>query len=159
MFNDGILWVGVHDGDPRAFAIMRRHYTFQAYADGRRQNPSNPNRFLFAGPGEKMVLITPDCLALFVWRKFINKSGQDGVNCAVFRNDGPYLSSELINQAEVLAAARWPGERAYTYVNAKNIQSTNPGYCFLCAGWKKLAITSKSRGLIILEKILPANRF
>ena len=155
IFNDGILWIAIKDGDPRGYEIMKRHYTFQAYADGRRQNLFNRNRHLFVGPGQKMVLITPDNLALFVWRKFIDKSGQTGVNCAVFRNEGTNLSSELILQAEQLAACRWPGERAYTYVSAKKIRSTNPGYCFLMAGWSKLESVTIGKGLIILEKVLP----
>ena len=129
MFANCNRWYPIRDGDPRAFALMRRHYSFHPYADGRRQNPSNPNRFLFVGPGEKMVLMTSDSLALFVWRKFIDKSGQSGVNCAVFHNEGPHKSSELILDAEQLAAQRWPGERLYTYVNARKIKSTNPGYC------------------------------
>jgi hypothetical protein len=31
------------------------------------------------------------------------------VNCAVFRNEGPVLSSDLILEAEELAWGRWPG--------------------------------------------------
>ncbi len=101
-----MLWFGVKDGDPRAYALMKRHYSFQPYKDGRRQNPGNPNRRLFVGPGQKMVLLTVDCDALFVWRKFIDKSGQQGVNCAVFRNESDHLSSELILEAEQLAWER-----------------------------------------------------
>ena len=81
-------WLPVKDGDPRAAALYRRHYSCYQYADNRRADPSNRNRFLIVGPGEKMVLMTVDCSALFVWRKFIDKSGQAGVNCAVFRNEG-----------------------------------------------------------------------
>ena len=147
----GNYWLPARDGDPRAYALMKRHYTFQAYQDGRRQDPSNPNRRLFVGPGEKMVLMTVGCDALFVWRKFIDKSGQSGVNCAVFRNESPVLSSELILHAEKLAANRWPGERLYTYVNAGAIQSANPGYCFKMAGWEVCG-TTKSKGLVILCK-------
>lgn len=145
-------WYAVKDGDPRAYALMRRHYSFQPYTDGRRQNLSYRNRYLFAGPGEKMVLMTVDCQALFVWRKFIDKSGQDGVNCAVFRNEGPHLSSELILEAEQLAWQRWPNERLYTYVNAQEVESDNPGYCFKCAGWKFSGYTA-SKKLHILEKL------
>lgn len=148
----GQRWYAVKDGDPRAFAIMRNHYSFQGYTDGRRQNLYNRNRHLFVGPGEKMVLITLDCKALFVWRKFIDKSGQQGVNCAVFRNDGPHLSSELILEAEQLAHQRWPRAKFYTYVNPNKIQSSNPGYCFQMAGWQKCGLT-KSKGLVILEKL------
>lgn len=44
-------------------------------------------------------------------------------------------SSELIIAAVDIARALWPLERLYTYVNARKIRSTNPGYCFQCAGW------------------------
>ncbi len=152
----GHLWYGSKDGDPKAFALMQRHYSFQPYKDGRRQDLSNPNRHLFVGPGEKMVLLTTDCLALFVWRKFIDKSNQQGVNCAVFRNEGSSLSSSLILEAEQLAWQRWPGERLYTYVNHRKIQSPNPGYCFKCAGWQYCGLTV-SKKLHILEKLCPTN--
>jgi hypothetical protein len=106
---------------------------------------------LFVGPGEKLVLLTEDERALFVWRKFIDASGQDGVNCAVFRNEGPRLSSDLILEAEDIAWKKWPGQRFYTYVNSRAIRSTNPGACFKAAGWKLCGETKWNR-LTILEK-------
>ena len=126
----GQNWFAVKDGDPTARNIFSRHYSRYLYADGRKPK-------LFVGPGEKMVLLTTDGTALFVWRKFIDDSGQQGVNCAVFRNEGNILSSSLILEAEQIAWKRWPGERLYTYVAPKKIKSTNPGYCFLQARWKK----------------------
>jgi hypothetical protein len=145
-------WYSTHDGDPRAHAIMSRHYSYNRYADGRRGDLRNPARHLIVGPGEKMILLTPLCNALFVWRKFIDDSGQTGVNCAVFRNESQLLSSELILEAEQLAWQRWPGERLYTYVDAKKVKSTNSGYCFKVAGWKVCGET-KVRKLLILEKL------
>lgn len=146
-----LVWLPARDCDPRAYALFSRHYSAQPYADGRRRDPSNPTRFSFVGPGEKMVLLTADCRALFVWRKFISRDGQTGVNCAVFRNEGDRLSSELILEAERLAWRRWPGERLYTYVNPRKVASRNPGYCFKMAGWRACGRTA-SRGLLILEK-------
>ena len=154
MFPD-MTWLPARDCDPRAFSLFRRHYTYRDYTDGRRRDPSNPTRFSFVGPGEKMVLLTADCRALFVWRRFIDASGQQGVNCAVFRNEGDVLSSRLILEAEQLAWGRWPGERLYTYVNSARVASCNPGYCFKMAGWRPCG-TTKS-GLLILEKIHPEN--
>lgn len=141
-----MTWIPIKDGNKQARKMYERHYSATNKARTRSRN-----RNLIAGPGEKMVLVTSDHKALFVWRKFIDKSGQTGVNCAVFRNEGPKLSSELILNAELMAWTRWPGERLYTYVNPRKIKSTNPGYCFLKAGWKKCGIT-KARELIILEK-------
>lgn len=148
-------WLTVKDGDPRAFRLYSRHYSFRRYADKRRADPTNPNRFQFVGPGEKMVLLTFDCQALFVWRKYINDAGQTGVNCAVFRNEGPHLSSFLIQEAEILAWARWPNSRLYTYVNPGKIRSVNPGVCFKMAGWTVAGRSAK--GLVILERYPTAN--
>ena len=102
-----------------------------------------------------MLLMTVGCDALFVWRKFIDASGQTGVNCAVFRNESDILSSTLIAEAEGWAWQRWPGERLYTYVNSLAVQSSNPGYCFKIAGWRSCGRT-KARNLLILEKLPPA---
>lgn len=139
----GMRWLPCADGDARARAIMDRHYSRRRCRDGRRP-------LLFVGPGEKMVLLTPMSDALFIWRKFISDNGQQGVNCAAFRNESPYLSSDLIREAEQLAWARWPGERFYTYINPRKVKSVNPGYCFKRAGWRACG-TTKS-GLVILEK-------
>ncbi len=142
-FQFGQIWIEVKDSDDTARSIFDGHYSRRHYADGRKP-------LLFVGPGEKMVLITPDALALFIWRKFISDDNQEGINCAVFRNEGPRLSSWLILDAERLAWERWPQERLYTYINPRKIRSINPGCCFLKAGWKKHGLTQ--RGLIVLEK-------
>ena len=144
-------WRSVPDGYLPACAMYLAHYSCTPYADGRRRNQFNRNRNLFVGPGEKMPLMTPHNDALFVWRKFIDASGQQGINCAVFRNQSEYLSSWLIERACAVAWQRWPGERLYTYVNPAKIRSTNPGYCFLRAGWTRLELRTKSRRLAILE--------
>lgn len=138
-------WFAVKDGSAMARGLFNRHYSRHHYKDGRKPK-------LFVGPGEKMVLMTNDGRALFVWRKFISDNNQDGVNCAVFRNEGDLLSSELILEAEQLAWKRWPGERLYTFVDAEKIKSSNPGYCFKKAGWKVCGMTKVNK-LVILEKL------
>lgn len=143
---DGQRWYSIPDGDPRGRWMVNRHYSARHYKDGRKPK-------LFIGPGEKKAFMTTDGMALFAWRKFISDDGQQGVNCAIFRNEGPHLSSELILEAEQLAWSKWPGERLYTYVNPKKIRSCNPGYCFKQAGWKVCGHTK--RGFVILEKFPP----
>jgi hypothetical protein len=89
---------------------------------------------------------------LFVWRKFIDDAvpKQEGVNCAVFRNEGAGLSSRLIMAADDLAWYRWPGERLYTYVDPKRTRhKRDPGRCFIRAGWRPCGWTKG--GLRILE--------
>lgn len=136
-------WLEVRDGaSPTAAAIFDRHYS--------RGAAGSP---FVAGPGEKMVLLTPCARALFVWRQFVSKDptvGADDVNCAVFRNEGAGLSSSLILEAMALAWRKWPGRRLYTYVDPRKVRSRNPGYCFLMAGWRRCGIT-KRRGFLILE--------
>lgn len=140
-------WRESRDGNPAGLALYRRHYSRYVYRDGR--DPA-----LFVGPGEKTVLLSHDDDALFVWRKFIDASGQRGINCAVFRNESPHLASDMILDAETWADARWPGERLYTYVNPGRIASPNPGYCFKRAGWRTCGTTRGRRPLTILEKEL-----
>lgn len=138
-------WIQVRDGNAAGQLLFGRHYSKYHYKDGRK-----PNRFV--GPGFRIVLITYDGKALFVWRKFKDASGQQGINCAIFRNETKLLSSTLILEAEEIAWKRWPGERLYTFINATKIRSTNPGCCFKKAGWRKCGIT-KARQLLIFEKL------
>jgi len=144
-------WLPIKDGDERAAAIYRRHYSCYQYKDNRRNRYGYRSRFLIVGPGEKMLLMTVNCDALFAWRKFIDDSGQQGVNCSVFRNESDTLSSLLILEAEQHAWARWPGARLYTYVKPDAIRSSNPGYCYKMAGWSECGRTKG--GLVILEKL------
>ena len=137
------LWYLTKDGDVSCMALFRRHYSHRKYADGRDVK-------LFCGPGEKIVLRTKAADALFVWRRFIDDSGQEGINCAVFRNESPHRSSELIRQADAIADHIWPGCRHYTYVDSGNVRSRNPGYCFIVAGWKRCGVTKS--GKLILER-------
>lgn len=137
------VWIPVRDGNDTGRAIFDQHYSRYRYADGRKP-------LLYVGPGEKMVLLTPDALALFVWRKFRSMDHQEGVCCAVFRNEGPVLSSVLIRAADAIAWDRWPGERLYTYIDPnKTRRKRDPGRCFLRAGWRHHGYSKG--GLRILE--------
>lgn len=139
-------WVKVRDGNQTVASVYDRHYS---------RNPGSRGDARVAGPGEKIVLLTPCARAVFVWRAFQTKdptAGPNDINCAIFRNEGAGLGSQLILAAETLALDRWGPQRLYTYVNPKRVRSTNPGYCFLMAGWRKCGVT-KTRGLLILEKL------
>lgn len=138
-------WFIARDGDEHAREVFQRHYSFKPYVDGREPK-------LFVGPGAKMILLTEFGDALFVWRLFKSGDGQQGINCAVFRNESAILSSTLILDAEEAAWRRWPRQRLFTYVNPKRIRSANPGCCFKAAGWRECGRT-KWNGLVILEKV------
>lgn len=144
------LWWLTKDGDRDCLELYERHYSAYSYADGR-------ERKLFCGPGEKVVLRTTAADALFVWRRYIDGSGECGINCAVFRNESPHRSSDLIRQADKIADALWPCRRHYTYVDPGKITSTNPGYCFIRAGWRRLDYRTGS-GLMVLERVTPVDQ-
>ena len=100
---DGQHWYRIQDGDPRGLSLYLRHYSARRNGDTV-CGAKNWNRF--AGPGESLILMTPDCSALWVWRRErYRKDGQEGINCAVFRNEGygHARSSELVQEACELA--------------------------------------------------------
>ena len=140
-------WWITRDGDPECLALFRRHYSHRPYRDGRSVK-------LFVGPGEKLVLRTPLADAMFVWRKFKDDSGQNGVCCAVFRNESGIRSSDLIREACDIAWAVWPDSRLYTFVDPRKVRSVNPGFCFQSAGWRRCPGRT-SKGLIVMEREVP----
>ena len=136
-------WYLSKDGDATLLAFYDRHYSARKYKDGRQ-------RKLFCGPGEKIVLSTRTGDAGFVWRNFIDASGQEGINCAFFRNESNVQASDLIRQADAVADCVWPGQRHYTYVNPQRVWSANPGCCFKRAGGRRCGVTRG--GLLIFER-------
>ena len=139
-------WVEVRDGNATAMSLYDRHYSRNRKAVG---------NLRIVGPGERIVLLTPCVRALFVWRMFDTKdetAAPGDVNCAIFRNEGAGLASELIRSAMTFAWDKWPGRRLYTYVNPRRVRSSNPGFCFLMAGWRRCGIT-KTRRLLVLEAL------
>jgi len=137
-------WMVVSDGHPTARAIADRHYS-------RRHRGAS----LFVGPGEKLILLSYDLKALFCWRfARLREDNQVGVECTIFRNEGTQQSSYLIIEAEKFAWDKWSDHRLFTYVDGQAIKSTNPGHCFIMAGWRRLdGYRSKDRGLFLLEKL------
>jgi len=138
-----------HDGlfrtthfDPECAALADRHYS--------RRTPG-ARQFCYAG--RKLVLRDAYAKVLYVWmwpRDDMRMDNQTGYNCAIFRNESERQSSEIILEAEALAVEKWGPNRFYTYVNPKKIRSTNPGYCFLAAGWRKVRFSKA--GLVLLVK-------
>lgn len=125
--------------DQEARAIADRHYS--------RKTPGARD---FVGPGRTIILRDPAGSWLFVWRKCkFRLDGQTGWECSIFRNEGQRRSSGIILECE------WHvGGRVFTYVDSRKVRSSNPGWCFQCAGWRK-AGRSKNRGLVQLVKELP----
>jgi hypothetical protein len=137
------LWYLTKDGDLSCLALFRRHYSCR-----NRQ----PKQNQFVGPGEHIVLRTDDGDAVFVWRAAeYRRDGQEGVECSLFRNESAHRSSALIGQACRVADFCWPGRRQYTFVDSKAVRSTNPGYCFIAAGWKRSGMSAS--GLLVFEHL------
>lgn len=144
-------WLPCRDADPRALALVRRHYPEQL----KKRRSTGPAGRGFVGPGEKMVLLTQDCLAVWAWlnpRDDLRNDGQQGVLCSVFRNEGPVRSSDLIREADALAWEKWPDQqRHYTFVDPGSVRSINPGYCYRMAGWRRCG--KSQRGRVIFERL------
>ena len=144
-------WLPSNRCDARAIALYFRHYSSEK--SGRKPSVYRSG---FSGNGEDMVLLTEKCDAVFAWLHNVvpRKDAQAGVNCTIFRNESPVLSSELIREADELAWERWPEEpRHFTYVNPVKIASINPGYCFKQAGWRSCGL-NRDGHLVLLERTL-----
>ncbi len=132
----------VNQADLRLLDICDRHYNVKAQQIGVRTQA--------VGPGEQVCLMTAQLDAAFIWRKErFRRDAQTGVNCAVFRNEGETLSSLLIREAAEIALSRWPGERLFTFIDSAKVRSSNPGFCFLMAGWRRCG--KSALGLLIME--------
>lgn len=146
-------WFPIRDGDLRGLAMYLRHYSSKKSRALYSHVPPIGNHARFVGNGEHMVLMTPDCGALFAWRlQAFRKDSQTGIECTIFRNEATgTLSSVLIVEACELAWGRWPGRRLFTFVDPDQIASANPGYCFKQAGFRYCGVTKK--GLHVLERL------
>ncbi|NEP39341.1 MAG: hypothetical protein F6K35_08795 [Okeania sp. SIO2H7] len=132
-------FVVVRDGDPLAISIANRHYS----------RKKDTNRL--CASGKRLILVHPLGLWVFAWslQKF-RRDRQQGINCALFRNESEVLSSEIILMAEKEADEKFGRQRKFTYVNPAKVKSSNPGYCFQKAGWEKAGYSQK--GLLLLIK-------
>lgn len=143
MQNDPLWWI-TKDGDKSCLWLYRRHYSCKN---------KKPKQGQIVGPGEHLVLRTDEGDAVFVWRagKF-RADKQEGIECSLFRNESAHLSSILIRQADAIADFCWPGRRHYTFVDPEAVESTNPGFCFIAAGWRRCG--ESKGGKLILERVI-----
>jgi hypothetical protein len=127
-----------------------------------------PGSKTFTGVGREIVLVT-DC-GKAVWACVYQKTpavkgsgksrGREGLTDQgmryiwrnmMFRNLGAGLSSELIQTALEMTYIEWcnrygslPNERLRTEIGLGKIRSSNPGCCYLKAGWERgLAVRGK----------------
>lgn len=83
--------------------------------------------------------------------KAVRPDGLIGIECALFRNEGPIRSSVLIREAVLLTWALWgdPGrDGVFTFIDpAHVVHGSNgiAGYCFRRAGWTRVGRSSDAR--------------
>jgi hypothetical protein len=138
-FTEGLIRTTHFDQECRQLAD--RHYSRRTV--GARQ---------FCYSGRKLVLRDAQGLVLFVWMwpdEVMRMDGQAGYNCAMFRNESPRRSSDIILEAEAMAIDKWGPNRLYAYVDAAKIKSANPGYCFKMAGWHFLKLSAGGKHLLV----------
>lgn len=124
------LWQIRDKSDGAANALADRHYS--------RRRPGSGQ---VGPPGRKLVLVTPDELAIWLthWPEAgLAYDGLDAWRCSIFRNESDQLSSTLIIAAMELTRDLWgdpPPDGWVTWVDTRHVASPNPGYCFKQAGW------------------------
>lgn len=141
--SDGLMRTTHFDDECRQLAD--RHYSRRTI--GARQ-------FLYSG--RKLVLRDADGLVLFAWLypdPAMRLDGQTGYNNALFRNESSRQSSDIILEAERLAVAKWGPNRAYTYIDPRAVASVNPGYCFKCAGWRRVGYSQGGKHLLVKDLV------
>lgn len=138
-------WQLSYRADPVARDIADRHY-----------NRQSPGSAQFVPPGRCMVLLHSTQKAVWVTSfPFPEWTQHDWAGAwinSLFRNEGAGQSSTLIREAA--AHTRWfhantdswatdapPDEGLVTFVDADEVASENPGYCYQCAGFSRVGYT------------------
>lgn len=153
------LWEMSSSSCPRALAVVDGTGPFDGA--GPHYSRRTPGSKTFTGVGQEVVLVTQcgravwacvrqktpmargtgasrgregqtDRKARFIWRNML------------FRNLGAGLSSDLIRGALDMTYQAWadrygslPDEPLRTEIGFGKIRSSNPGFCYLKAGWRK----------------------
>ncbi len=131
-----MLWRISHRADPAACLMADRHYS--------RQKIGSPQ---FVPPGRCLVLRADTRTGSALWAtswpfaEYVKHAWAGAWVCSMFRNEGAALASDLIRQA--VSATRWhygcsPKLGMITFVLPSAIRSTNPGYCYQMAGWRRV---------------------
>ncbi len=130
-------WVEVSKCNPLGRRMADRHYSYRL--------KNRPRGLEIGPPGNKIILLCPDGKALWGSHRPAPSSGlrrPDGIDawcCFIFRNEGCGIqSSELIRQAVIFTTERWgiAPQGFVTYVARTRVASSNPGWCFLQAGFE-----------------------
>lgn len=136
-------WRLVPKADTSARRLADRHYSRR-----------NPGSACFTPPGETVVLHRPRA----VWASLRQRPelvahafGATAWVCSIFRNEGAGLSSTLIREAVAATRAEWgdpPPDGFLTFVDPQAVgePGSNPGWCFIRAGWVPVGWTPGGHG-------------
>jgi len=153
------MWKLSSSSDPMALQVVDGTGPFVEH--GPHYSRRTPGSKTFTGVGREIVLVTTCGRA--VWAVVYQRTpsavgsggsrGRSGMTDVkprflwrnmLFRNLGAGLSSALIREATQLTYEAWvarygelPGERLRTEVDYRAIRSTNPGCCYVKAGWTR----------------------
>lgn len=151
------MWRLSSSSDPVALSIVDG--TGLHAGQGPHYSRRTPGSKTFTGVGQEIVLVTECGRAVWacVRQRTPSARGTGGsrgragqpvlgsryvFRNMIFRNLKAGLSSALIESATMRTYTEWiarygalPPERLRTEVDAAEIESSNPGYCYLRAGW------------------------
>lgn len=154
-----MTWLLSSSSDRRALDVVDG--TGMHAGKGPHYSRRTPGSKTFTGVGQEIVLVT-DC-GRAVWACIRQKTpmakgtgqsrGRKGSTDQkarylwrnmMFRNLGAGLSSELVREATEVTYREWikrygalPEERLRTEIGLGYVKSTNPGFCYLMAGWER----------------------
>lgn len=142
------VWHRSHRFDKRALPLADRHYN--------RRKVGSPQ---FVPPARCLVLLTADADALWVTSypiaAYVRHAWAGAWVCSLFRNEGPLLSSRLIEAAVAATRTAWepPPLGMVTFVDpGKTRRKRDPGRCYRRAGWTPVGMT---KGGLVALQILP----
>jgi hypothetical protein len=153
------VWIRTDKFDPACARLADDHYS--------RRTRGSPQ---FMPPGQTIVLKTADERAVFGWWRpdpstgLKQMNGLEGWTCTIFRNTGPMLSSDLVLAAEQMLVnlrVTCGPDGLITYVWDSKVRSSNPGCCFLKAGWKKTGRSADGKKTLLQKPFVgcPSDQF
>lgn len=139
-------WALSFRASPSGAAIADRHYNRQRVGAAQ-----------FVPPGRCLVLEAPDCLWVTSWplADYVQHAWAGAWVNSTFRREGGPLASDLIRAAVAATRWRWPDVPELgmvTFIDAAKVRSTNPGFCYLAAGFRP---AGRTKGGLVAVQMLP----
>lgn len=137
-------WLPVSTADWRLRGLRDRHYS------------GGVGGATAGRPGRRIAFVTFEGTAGWIsgHQATIDHDFGDSFECTLFRKECDGLASPMIEDAIRRTEARWgapPPGGWLTFIDADEIESPNPGYCFKQAGFVFVGF-SKDRGLTVLRR-------